>query len=59
LPGELLGINRGFFGRRTVGVSLSSKEGEVWLGKQLPVSKKKSLQGEKRRKRQIEATCGN
>lgn len=54
-----MGINRGFFGRRTVGASLPDKEGEVWLGKRLQVSKKKSLQGEKRRKRELEAACAN
>lgn len=54
-----MGVNKGFLGRRTVGSSLPNKEGEVWLGKHLQVSKKKSLQGEKRRKRKIEAACGN
>ena len=50
-----MGFNRGFLRRRAVGSSLPSEEGEVWLGKHLQVSEKKSLQGEKKRKREIEA----
>ena len=54
-----MGVNRGFLGRRTVGSSLSNKEWEVWLGKHLQASENKGLQGEKRRRRKIEAVCGN